>query len=118
MLNFCLFLGIGSLLLFLILHIDKQQRLRFKVMLKMGVNVQPLFLMQSAGRKLTMLQAVLAKVENSNVQAQGYSTHHSVTMQLNEAVAAYQDGRLPVDAYHSKLDDMINTINGHYQQVH
>jgi hypothetical protein len=112
--NFYLFLGVGAILIYLILEVDKQQRKRLKNVLKHSTKVEPLFLIQSAGNKLNKLQSALAGIENS---ANSNMPYKNITKQLKETVAAYNAGKLPVDTYHSKLEDLINTVKKHNNDI-
>lgn len=107
---FYLFLGAGALFIYFLLEVDKQQRKRLKNTLKHSTHVQPLLMMQSAGNKLNRLQAVLANAGDGAVNTTPYKR---VSKQLKETVTAYNNGKLPVDTYHSRLEDMINTIEKH-----
>ncbi|NHA04078.1 hypothetical protein G7092_09735 [Mucilaginibacter sp. HC2] len=99
---FYFFLVIGSVIVYLILRFDKQQRRKQKMLLKQTSDVQPLLLMQSLGQKLRRLNEALAQnVAKSEINAQ-----------LKKITADYNCGRITIQVYNSRLNELLQRVEG------
>lgn len=99
---FYFFLVIGSVIVYLILRFDKQQRRKQKMLLKQTSDVQPLLLMQSLGQKLRRLNEALAQNVAKN----------EINAQLKKITADYNCGRITIQVYNSRLNELLQRVEG------
>ncbi|AYL96393.1 hypothetical protein [Mucilaginibacter celer] len=102
---FYIFLIGGSVLVFLILQFDKQQRKRVNTLLKSTNDVQPLLMMQSMGQKLNEINTVLAA--NTYNAAMPANIKQEIEVQLRQVTYDYNNGRITMQAYNNRLSDLL-----------
>lgn len=102
---FYIFLTGGSVLVFLILQFDKQQRKRVNTLLKSTNNVQPLLMMRSLGEKLDRINTVLTA--NAYQVAMPDSTKQEIELMLKQTTSDYHNGHISMQVYHNKLSELL-----------
>ncbi|PWK79994.1 hypothetical protein LX99_00455 [Mucilaginibacter oryzae] len=102
---FYIFLTGGSVLVFLILQFDKQQRKRVNTLLKSTNNVQPLLMMRSLGEKLDRINTVLTA--NAYQVAMPDSTKQEIELMLKQTTSDYHKGHISMQVYHNKLSELL-----------
>ena len=93
--SFYFFVIIGSVVVFLILQFDKQQRSRVKKTLQQTNDVEPLPMMQGLGQKLDRLNKAL-----SNADA-------NIEQQFHKSTADYKAGRISIDIFNKHLNELL-----------
>ena len=112
---FFYFLVIGVVIVVMILQFDKQQRRRVSKLSKEVSDVQPLFLLKSAGHKLESLKTMLY----GNLTANGLSgrinmneaARQYIASQLDEVINSYKCGQVSLNDYQQKLNGLQKMVN-------
>ncbi|GGH02972.1 hypothetical protein [Mucilaginibacter phyllosphaerae] len=96
--NFFYFLMAGSVIVYLILKFDAQNRKRINNIMKQAKNVEPMLMKKSAQRKLQEIKVACKdqKPESSVVE-----------QQLDELVKAYDKGQISLPDYCNKLNSLL-----------
>lgn len=112
--NFSYFLVAGVVLIVLIMLFDIQQKSKKKKMAKQTKGVEPLFLLRSAEQKLNSLRALLYNNPNDPTGIDrvviNENSRKMIASQLEELVANYSSGNIPLKAYQNKLTQMLNRV--------
>ncbi|WP_295710972.1 hypothetical protein [Mucilaginibacter sp.] len=96
--SFYFFVIIGSVVVFLILQFDKQQRTKVRKTLRQTNDVEPLLMMQSLGQKLDRLNKAL-----SNADA-------NIEQQFHKSTADYKAGRISIDIFNKHLNELLYRV--------
>ncbi|MEB0261447.1 MULTISPECIES: hypothetical protein [unclassified Mucilaginibacter] len=96
--NFFYFLVIGSVLVYLILKFDKQNRKKLDKILMQAKDVQPMYMRKSAQQKVQSLKVACAeqKVDRAIVEKQ-----------LDELVKEYDQGHITLPDYCNQLNRLL-----------
>lgn len=96
--NFFYFLVIGSVLVYLILKFDKQNRKKLDKIIMQAKDVQPMYMRKSARQKVQTLKVAMAtqKVDRTAVEKQ-----------LDELVKEYDQGHITLPDYCNKLNSLL-----------
>ncbi|MES2266216.1 MAG: hypothetical protein V4520_05630 [Bacteroidota bacterium] len=96
--NFFYFLVAGSVLVYLILKFDKQNRKKLNKVLIEAKDVQPLYMRKSAQQKVQSLKIACAeqKIDRSLVEKE-----------LDELVKEYDKGHISLPDYCNKLNRLL-----------
>ncbi|MHB8208572.1 hypothetical protein [Mucilaginibacter sp.] len=104
--------------LFLILKFDTKQSGKVRKILKDTHNIEPLFLMRATEQKLkelnTQLYGNIALIANGAHSGRiniNEGVRQMLTSQLSKLTGDYNSGELNLKEYHSKLSEMIQTVN-------
>jgi hypothetical protein len=96
---FYFFLIVGSIVVYLILKFDKQQRSKQKVLLKQTTDVEPLLLMRSLGQKLGRLNSAL--IQNP--------ARNELDGRLKKITAEYTRGQIDIQTYNNQINELLNS---------
>ncbi|MGN8072768.1 hypothetical protein [Mucilaginibacter sp. SG564] len=97
---FYFFLIVGSLVVYLILKFDKQQRHKQKMLLKKISDVEPLLLMESLKQKVNRLNEVITR----------HSAKSEMGDQLKKITADYNRGQISMQAYNNELNELLKRM--------
>ena len=111
------FLVLGSGILYFILKFDTHQNKRMRRLYKENEELKPLFLMKAADRKLKILSTRLY----GNAAPTSYTCEEcmqkitsapkqAVARQLGELVTEYNNGKVTVQNYNSRLTEMLGKV--------
>lgn len=100
--NFIYFIIAGVVIAYLILKYDSRRRRNLNSVLRQAGNVQPLIMKKHVDQKLKAFKAVC----NYN---KGMA-HSPVAKQVNEVVAAYNTGRIPLPEYCHQIDRLLENV--------
>jgi hypothetical protein len=98
---FYLFLVAGSILVYLILQFDKQQRRRVNNILKQTRDVEPLLMMQCLNGKINKLNNALITGNAETLTAE----------QLRKLTTDYNYGRINMQTYNDELSELLRGVN-------
>ena len=119
--NIYLFAAAGVVIVLLIIQYDITQRKKLKKVLKKTRNVEPLFMMQSAGQKLTTLKAAMAefesKMSNYGLDMQAENVLNKITAKLEETMAAYNNGQVTLSEYYDMLSKLHDALLNQSKKV-
>jgi hypothetical protein len=93
--SFYFFVIIGSVVVFLILQFDKQQRSKVRKTLRQTNDVEPLLMMQSLGQKLDRMNKALGNAD-ANIE-----------QQFHKSTADYKAGRISIDIFNKHLNELL-----------
>lgn len=105
--NFYLLLIIGSVVVYLILQFDMQQRRKVKKVLIQTNDVQPLLMIQSMNQK----------VEKINNALRNYVPGNKIEVQLHRSTADYHTGRISMEVYNSHLNELLKRAEARQERV-
>lgn len=122
---FYYFLIAGAAIVILILQFDKKQTARLNTVLKEAKSTPPLFLLRATEQKISTLKRILQSKHNTInmavVSSENVLNHVSdenikdLTLQRLKILSArYNNGQITIEAYNSKLDDLLDQITGHH----
>ncbi|RVT99790.1 hypothetical protein EOD41_15215 [Mucilaginibacter limnophilus] len=111
--NLYLFVIAGVVIIILMIQYDSIQRKRLKKVLKQTNNVEPLFMMKSAGQQLNTLKATMAEYEKNLANIQDNGVLDKVKARLEETMHAYNEGRMPLQQYYDRLSNMNDVLIKH-----
>ncbi|MGY4537684.1 hypothetical protein ACVW0P_002103 [Mucilaginibacter sp. UYNi724] len=96
--NFFYFLVIGSVLVYLILKFDKQNRKKRNKILVQAKDVQPMYMRKAAQQKVNNIKIALSdeKIDRRMVEKQ-----------LDELVKEYDQGHISLPDYCNKLNQLL-----------
>ncbi|MET3980824.1 hypothetical protein ABIB62_003428 [Mucilaginibacter sp. UYP25] len=96
--NFFYFLVIGSVLVYLILKFDKQNRKKRNKILVQAKDVQPMYMRKAAQQKVNNIKTALSdeKIDRRMVEKQ-----------LDELVKEYDQGHISLPDYCNKLNQLL-----------
>jgi len=113
----------GVIIITLILKFDKKQTVKVNAVLKESRSVPPLFMLKSTEQKISILKAALrfddipqnmaAAASLSNIyNTQSESMRLSKVQELKLLSSKYNNGLISIEAYNSKLDELIEQLQG------
>ncbi|RCH54145.1 hypothetical protein DJ568_14800 [Mucilaginibacter hurinus] len=112
--NFIILFAIAGFAVFMILRFDKSQKKRVSKVLFHTEKVEPLFMKQAAEQKMFTLRSALREFETvvttAHVSPGGEESYQKIQSKLQEIIGSYSTGEMPLSAYCSKLDSLINTV--------
>ena len=111
------FMVLGSGIMYFILKFDAHQNKRMRKLYKDNEQLKPLFLMKAADRKLKTLSTRLYGNDapasytcEECVEKITSAPKQVVARQLGELVTEYNDGKITVQNYNSKLNEMLSKV--------
>jgi len=112
------FLIVGSALMYFILKFDTHQNKRMRKLYKENEDLKPLFLERSTEQKLKTLntklygKAVPELHDTETVRAQlNGSPKGLVARQLGELITDYNDGKINIKNYNTRLNEMLHQVS-------
>lgn len=96
--NFFYFLVIGSVIVYLILKFDKQNRKKLNKVMLQAKDVQPMYMRKSAQQKVQSLKVAMADDKLD---------HTDVERQLDELVKQYDKGHISLPDYCNQLNRLL-----------
>jgi uncharacterized membrane protein YhiD involved in acid resistance len=106
----------GVVIIILMIQYDHIQRKRLKKVLKQTNNVEPLFMIKSAGQKLNTLKATMADYEKNLARINDNGVLDKVKARLEETMHAYNEGRMPLNQYYDRLSNMNDVLIKHSEK--
>lgn len=97
--TFIIFLVIGSVLVYLILLFDKKNRRKLNQVLQQASNTPPMLMQKAAAYKVQNLKSVCAQVGPDR---------SAISKELDQLVADYDKGLIPLPDYCNKLNSLLS----------
>jgi uncharacterized membrane protein YhiD involved in acid resistance len=93
--SFYFFAILGSVLVFLIIYFDTQQRRKVKKTLVQTNDVEPLLMMQSLGQKIDRLNQIM------------HSADIKIETQFHKSTADYKAKRININTYNKHINELL-----------